>query len=126
MNIDDVIKAYVALRDGVEKVRTRHKEELSPYYEKMVKIEAWLQDQLQTQGLKNFKGTSGTAYLQEETSVTVADWEATLDYIRENEMWELLERRVSKSVVADHLESHDSVPPGVDMKRSTVVRVRRG
>ena len=126
MNIDDVIRGYVKLRDEKEELEKRHKEELAPVREKMQKIEAWLQDQLQEQGLTNFKGESGTAFLQEVSSATVADWDETLKFIRENEAWELLERRVSKTVVQDYLESHDDVPPGVAYKRETVVRVRRG
>ena len=126
MNIDDVIRGYVKLRDEKESLEKRHKEELAPIREKMQKIEAWLQDQLQQQGLTNFKGASGTAFLQEATSATVADWEETLNYIRNNDAWELLEHRVSKTVEQDFIEAKGSIPPGVNYKRETVVRIRRG
>lgn len=126
VNIDDVIGAYVALRDLIDETTKRHKEELAPHREKMAKIEAWLQNQLQTQGLQNFKGKSGTAFLKNVTGATVADWDATLPFIRDNNLWEMLERRVSKSVVEDYIEAHGEVPPGVNFTNETVVQVRRG
>jgi hypothetical protein len=126
MNIDDVIKAYVALRDKLDATVKRQKEEVAPIREQMGKIENWLQNQLQTQGLQNFKGASGTAFLKEVSSATVEDWDATLAFIKEQGAWELLERRVSKTVVEDFVESTGNIPPGVNLKRETVVQVRRG
>lgn len=125
MNIDDVIKGYVKMRDALDARVAEQKAELVPMRENMRKVEAWLQNQLQTQGLKNFKGASGTAFLKEVTSATVQDWDATLEFIRTNERWELLERRVSKTVVEDYAESTGEIPPGVELKREIVVQVRR-
>jgi hypothetical protein len=126
MNIDDVIKGYVKLRDELDARKKEQAMELAPLREKMDKIEAWLQNQLQSQGLKNFKGASGTAFLKEVTSATVQDWDATLAFIKEQDRWELLERRVAKTVVEDYVESTGEIPPGVELKRETVVQVRRG
>ena len=126
MNIDDVIKAYIAMRDDLDATVKRQKEEVAPLREKMHKLEVWLQNQLQTQGLQNFKSQSGTAFLKEVTSVTVESWEATLPFIQEKGMWDMLEKRVSKSVVEDYIESTGDIPPGVNVKRETVVQVRRG
>lgn len=126
VNVDDVIKAYVQMRDAADAMEKRHKEELAPGRDKMRKIELWLQNTLQSQGLSNVKSESGTAFLQGVASVKVQDWESLLAFIRERNMWELLDHRVSKSVVEAFLESTGRIPPGVDIKRETVVRVRRG
>lgn len=126
MNIDEVIKAYVAMRDELDETVRRQKEEVAPLREKMRKLEMWMQNQLQTQGLQSFKGQSGTAFLKNVSSVTVEDWDATLPFIRDQGMWDLLEKRVSKSVVEDYIESTGEIPPGVNVKRETVVQVRRG
>lgn len=126
MNIDDVIRGYVELRDQLDARKKEQAMELAPLREKMDKIEAWLQNQLQSQGLKNFKGASGTAFLKEVSSATVQDWDATLEFIKSQGRWELLERRVSKTVVEDYAETTGEVPPGVELKRETVVQVRRG
>ena len=126
MNVDDVIKGYIALRDKKEETERRHKEELAPLRDRMAKVEAWLHDHLLQHNLTNLKGASGTAFLQEATSVTVADWDAAFEFIQQEGAWELLEHRVSNSVVQDYIESKGVTPPGVNVKKELVVRVRRG
>jgi len=125
VNVDDVIKAYVQMRDAADALEKQHKEELAPMRDKMRKVEHWLQNTLQSQGLTNFKSENGTAFLQGVSSVKVQDWESLLAFIRDKNMWELLDHRVAKSVVEDYLESTGNIPPGVDIKRETVVRIRR-
>jgi hypothetical protein len=40
-------------------------------------------------------------------------------------MWDLIENRVSKSVVSDYLEETGDVIPGVNYEVAQVVRIRR-
>lgn len=125
--LDLVIAGVIAMRDKIDALKTQHKEQLAPLNQQMEKLEAYLQLQLVTLGTTSFtaKGT-GTAYLQNVVGVTVEDWDATLDFIKTHEMWELLERRVSKTVVQEYIESTKEVPPGVSVRQETEVRVRRG
>lgn len=127
VKLDIVIAGVIALRDQIDAAKTKHKEELAPLNSKMEKLEAYLQLQLRTLGTTSFtaKGT-GTAYLQKVVGVTVQDWDATLAWIKAGDLWEFLERRVSKTVVQEYMESTQEVPPGVDVRQETEVRVRRG
>jgi hypothetical protein len=126
VNTDDVIAAYVKFRDDKDTMESRHKEELAPLNDKMRKIEMWLQNQLQLQGLSNFKGEAGTAFLQTVSTMKVEDRESLFKHCAEQGNWELVDGRVSKSVVEDYIETHGKIPPGVSVKRETVVRIRRG
>lgn len=125
--LDLVIAGVIAIRDQIDDMKTAHKEQLAPLNQKMEKLEAYLQLQLTTLGTTSFtaKGT-GTAYLQNVVGVTVEDWDATLAFIKEQGLWEMLERRVSKTVVQEYMESTKEVPPGVKVRQETEVRVRRG
>lgn len=125
--LDLVIAGVIAIRDQIDAMKTVHKEQLAPLNQKMEKLEAYLQLQLTTLGTTSFtaKGT-GTAYLQNVVGVTVEDWDATLAFIKEQGLWEMLERRVSKTVVQEYMESTKEVPPGVNVRQETEVRVRRG
>lgn len=127
VKLDTVIAGVIALRDQIDAVKQGHKEQLAPLNQKMEKLEAFLQLQLTTLGTTSFtaKGT-GTAYLQNVVGVTVEDWDATLAWIKEGNLWEFLERRVSKTVVQEYMESTKEVPPGVNVRQETEVRVRRG
>lgn len=126
MNVDQVIAAYIKLRDTAEEIKERHKQELAKVNDQMHKLEGWLHKSLQAQGLTNFKGAAGTAFLQTVSSATVADRETFFNYVRENQAWELLESRCAKTVVDDYLESHGEAPPGIKHERTEVIRIRRG
>jgi len=127
VKLDSIITGVIALRDQIDALKQQHKEVLAPLNQKMEKLEAYLQLQLTTLGTTSFaaKGV-GTAYLQNVVGVTVEDWQATLDFIKDNELWELLERRVSKTVVQEYMESKGEIPPGVTVRTEVEVRVRRG
>ena len=115
------------MRDTIEAIKKEQKEALAPLNLKLEKLEAYLQLQLTTLGTTSFAAKGiGTAFLQNTVGVTVEDWDATLAFIKENELWELLEKRVSKSVVQDYMESQNQIPPGVKVRTEVEVRVRRG
>lgn len=126
MRVDDAIAAYIKLRDKKAEMAERHKEEMGPISEGMTKLENWLHRQMLNTGVDSFKADGvGTAFLQTMSSVTVKDWTAALNSIREEEEWSLLEARVSKSAVKDYLENKGHLPPGVELSEAMVVRVRR-
>ena len=123
--IDSVVEAYVRFRDAKTALKRKHSEELAPMVERMRTLEVWLQRELQRQGVQSFKTKQGTAFLQESNSATVHNWDETLGWILDKEEYAMLEARVSKSVVRDHIESTGEVPPGVNWRTETVCRVRR-
>jgi hypothetical protein len=126
MNADQVIQAYIHLRNKKEEMQTLQKTQLAPLNEQLDKLEAWLLNKLQTEGLTNLKSATGTAFTQVSTSVTCSDWAATLAWIKEHNAWEFRESRVSKSVVQEFIENNDGeAPPGVKVTREVEVRVRK-
>lgn len=125
MKVDAIVKGYIALRDKKTELKRKQQEEMAPLNEAMNKLEAWLQRELQRQGVQNFKTEEGTAFLQTDTRCTVKDWEACLNYILENEEYGLLEARVSKTAIRDVLENTGELVPGVSLTEETVCRVRR-
>ena len=58
-------------------------------------------------------------------SAVVSDWDAILDHVKENEAWELIERRVNKTAIKEFRDEHDDLPPGVSWNEAQVVNVRR-
>lgn len=120
MNIDEVIEAYVKLRDRKDQIKKRHGEELAPFDASMAKLEGKLQEAMQAQNVKSFKSDHGTAYTSELVSAKVVDFNDTLAYVRAHDRWDLLERRVNKTVVQDIGDV-----PGVEITRTLKVNVRR-
>ena len=123
--VDDVVKGYISLRDRKTKLKKEQAEELKPISEKMMVLENWLLRDLQTRKVESQKTKEGTAYITTMSAATVKDRDALFDFVRENKMWDLLENRVSKSVVRDYLEETGEVIPGVNYQETVAVRIRR-
>lgn len=122
----DVIAAYLKLREQKTEMADRHKDEMAPVNEKMTKLETFMLDLLNKANVDSmaFKGV-GTMFKKDTTSVTAEEWDATLQWIRDNNAWEFLERRVSKTVVMEYAEQNGEYPPGLKVTNATVVQVRK-
>ncbi len=120
MNVDALIEHYVRLRDAKDAMAARHKEELAPLNRDMDLLEQALKKLMETQNVKSFKSAHGTAYTSELASAKVVDFDAALAYVRTNDRYDLLERRVNKTVVQEIGDV-----PGVELTRTLKVNIRR-
>lgn len=125
LTVDQVIEGYMKLRLKKEAAEAKVKDELSTISQQMVKLETWLQQQAEAQGVTSFKTPHGTAFLQTVDFANVADWDATLNFIRTNDAYDMLERRVSKSAVRAYIDEHKQVPPGINYGTRINVNVRK-
>ena len=118
MDTGDIIRHYIKWRDQKKEIEERHKAELAPLKEKMEKAEAALQKIMLDSGLKQLKSTAGTAYIAEQVSTKVFDWEKTLEWVREHNRYDVLERRVNKTI------AQEEDIPGVEVSKRLKTNVR--
>ena len=124
-NVGDVIRTYMKLRDQKAAIEAEVKEQVSSIKAKMEKLEAYLKTQMDAQGLTSFKSDFGTAFLTTTDYANVADWDAVLGFIRENEAYDMLEKRISKIAVRGYIEANKAVPPGVTYGTKLEVNIRK-
>jgi hypothetical protein len=125
MTMDQIIQAYIKLRAARDELKKKQSAEMAPINENMFKLQNYLQKLLQESGQTSAKTASGTAFLQTDTSVAIEDWEGILAFIKANNLWAVLEKRVSKSVVTDYIESTGEVPPGLKISREISCHIRK-
>ena len=123
--IGKLVEGYIALRDKKAEMKARHEQELAPIQAMLDKIEVHLLQQMQEQGVESYRTAVGTAYTSTRTSATVADWDSLLSFVQANGLWQMLERRVSKTAVDEYAAVHKDLPPGVNFRSEVVVNVRR-
>jgi len=124
-NIGEVIRTYTKLRDQKAAIEGEVKERVSEIKAKLDKLEAYLKTQMDAQGLTSFKSDYGTAFLTTTDYANVADWDAVLTFIQENEAFDMLEKRISKIAVRGYIEQTKAVPPGVNYGTKLEVNIRR-
>src|SRR5262245_55048992 len=119
-----MIEKYLQLRNKVDAIKQQHKDQLEPYTTVMEQLENELLKHLNTAGVNSTNAPAGTAYKSTATSVTVSDWPKTLEHIRTNNLWDLLEARVGKTAAVEIIEETKKPIPGVTVSQAVVLRVR--
>lgn len=123
--VDDIVAAYVRLRDQKAELKAQQAEAMKPYDEALAKLEAEALQILSDTGVESMKTSAGTVYKSVATSATVQDKSAFMDYIREHQAFDLLDVRVNKTAVQDFVTENQDTPPGVVIRREMKVGFRR-
>ena len=125
MQINDIVQKYIQLRD----LKSKLKEEFVAKTEKvegaMTKIEVAILSHLEQTGADSIGTEFGTAYKATKTSATVQDWDEVLGFIQSQEMWNMLEHRVSKKAVEEFRNENNDLPPGIRWSEEVTVQIRR-
>jgi hypothetical protein len=125
VQVDDVVATYMKLRSQKESMEAEVKDRVSTIKAKMEKLEAWIKEQADIQGVRSFKTKHGTAFLTTTDYANVGDWDAVLDFIRTQEAFDMLEKRISKIAVRGYIEANKAVPPGVNYGTKLEVNIRK-
>lgn len=124
-SIEKIVNAYVQIRDQKKELADRHKEEIKPFNDKLKTLESVLLRELDNSGGESVRCKSGTVYRIHRTSSKVENWDEVLQFILDNELYHILEKRVSKSAVEEYVEANGEAPPGVAITTDATVGVRR-
>ena len=127
INADVVVEAYVRTRYMIKELEDK----ISEMKTFQAKKEEWLLAKLEEDGAKNIATKHGTVYATVFESVTVADAEEFLTWVKENDRFDCLEKRVAKNevlhIMGDSGDSGrpNSPPPGVNYVAIRKVNIRK-
>jgi hypothetical protein len=126
IDLNKVMKARLRLRDSRDELHRQYTEEDNKLKEKEERLDAAMLAFLNDTNQESARTTSGTVYKQEDIIPTGSDWERFYDWVKENDAFDALERRIKKGFVAEYMRAHEGAPPpGVSVLRKYAVRVRR-
>lgn len=121
-----LVKAYMNLRKARAELKAEFDVKDGELKQKMTKIENVLLAHLNESGQESAKTVYGTFYKQEEIRPMGSDWDAYYRFIKENDAWEGLEKRITRTFITQYMEANKgAIPPGVSVHREYVVRVRK-
>jgi len=122
--IHEMTAEYLNLRAKKKAAERVLKDRLQPVNARMTEIENLFLKYMQEQGTTSAPNAAGTPYQTTRTSVKVEDWPRTLEFIRDNELWHMLYRNVSKESVEGWLEEYGELPPGLAVSRTIAINVK--
>ena len=93
-------------------------------------IEARMDEYLTVHKVKNASTKAGVFFREMTVKPRATDWTAFYNWIKENDAFEFLHKRITADAVAAYMEQHKddevALPPGVAVEKEFVVRVRTG
>lgn len=134
--IDDIVEAYVGIRDSLGDARKKFKAYEAQCKADMLKLEVKLLEISRQLGVDSFKTKFGTAFKTDKDFARVSGpegWEALCKYMVENNDFGLVEKRVAKlhfkEVMATEAEKEENglapIEMGVEYVVEEVIQVRR-
>jgi hypothetical protein len=125
MKIETVIAKFLAVREKRAILKKEYEASDFRFKEAQDKIEGYLLEKLNEEGLESFKTATGTAYLSTETKAGCADWPNFWEWLAINKKFDMLEKRVAIKGILTYEEDTGALPPYINKMVERVVRVRR-
>lgn len=126
VNSAQLAKAYVKLREAKAKIMSDAEEAAAKLAAKMDVIEAEMLRFMNKNKINSIATTSGTFYKELDVKPSCSDWSAFYEWIKENDTFEFLEKRVTRNQIKEYMElNEDALPPGISVLKEYKVRVRR-
>ena len=126
MDMNRLVRAHLAIRDKRSHLKKEFETTDNDLKQKQARLEAEMLRFMQESDTESVRTEAGTIYQQESLKPAAADWDAFYNWIKENDAFDALEKRIKATFVKEFMEENDGeTPPGVSVYREYVARVRR-
>lgn len=121
--IDKLVNYYIQTRNFIAEIKKRQKEELAKPEHNIEVLAAELIKVLDGAGVQSARTKSGTVTLSTHNSASCSDPNVFIDYVREHDAYELINRHPNPTACKDFAKEHGNLPPGVKLNIKRTVRV---
>lgn len=123
--VDQRVGQYIQVRDALKALEEEYEKKKQPLVEVQNLLNGWLMDFLDKAGADSIKTAAGTCYLSTRYTASLADPDAFMKHVIENNRFELLDRRANATAVKDYVKEHGQLPPGANLSAMKTLGVRR-
>jgi hypothetical protein len=117
---------YLKIRDARAELSAKYAEEDKKLEEQMDVIEARLLEICKDTDAESLKTAAGTVMRRVATRYWTNDWDSMYNFVKENDAYGLLERRLHQTNMKQFLEENpDKFPPGMLLDSQYKITVRR-
>ncbi|NVN99281.1 MAG: hypothetical protein HXX17_08155 [Geobacteraceae bacterium] len=125
MKMDEIVKTYIQVREKKSQLKAAFEEEQAKYTALQDKLEALILAKFQEMGIESTRTDYGTATATTRSSVSLADPDAFFQFVKENDAFDMIERRPAKAAVEQYKQATGDLPPGLNWSETRVVSIRR-
>ena len=125
-NLEKTVKVYLNIRDAIEELKERQKEELAKLEEQYEVVSNYLLDFCNSQNLDSVKTSVGTVSRRVSSRYWTSDWDSLHRVIVEHNAFDLLEKRIHQGNMKQFIEENpEAFPPGLQADSKYTVQVRK-
>lgn len=127
MNPDKLVKLFIKTRETKAAAASEFKAQEAQFNAILDACENTLLAAADAAGVEGFKTEMGTTYVGTEVKYSIADDTAFKTFLEgQEDKYGFFERRISSTRVAEYMKQHEDVPPpGLNLFRTRVMRVRK-
>ena len=126
LNLEETVNVYLKIRDAIEALKERQKEELAELEQQYEVVSNTLLDFCNAQNLDSVKTKAGTISRRVSSRYWTSDWDSLNRVILEHDAIYLLERRIHNGNMKQFLEENpEAFPPGLQADSKYTVQVRK-
>lgn len=125
MNYEKVARVYRKIRDKRAELKREFEAQDHVLRDQLEQLEHALLNEFNESGSTSVKTDSGIIFTQEELKASVADWGAYVAWMRENDAFEMVQKRPAITEVRKYMDEYGDIPPGLNIHRQRVIRIRK-
>lgn len=125
MDAQQLIEKFVQVRDKRAEIKQEYEAKDEKYRAAQEMIKRELLKHMESVNSTQLKGDAGTAYRNLVRRFGAADWNQVWGFIKENDRFDMLEKRLGQKAMADYLDETGEMPPGVNLHQEYDVTIRR-
>jgi hypothetical protein len=127
MNTDQLVEAFITLRNERDRLRNEYEIKDSVVKNEMTVLEQELLAICNETNATSIKTDKGTVIRKLTERYFCSDWDNFRDYVLKHQALELLERRIHQGNFKEFISERekDGLPPGVNVMREFGVTVRK-
>ena len=124
--LDKLAAIYIKIRDAKDKLTADYKQQYANLEEQMGVLETEMLETCKTMNADSIRTKAGTIIRSIKSRYWTNDWDSMYRFIKENDAYGLLEKRLHQTHMKEFLsENPDLLPMGLNVESEYTVVVRR-
>lgn len=122
--LSQLARIYRKMKTRMDEINKAYDTEMETLKENLEAIKNEIKDQMKAQGATSIKTDFGTISLVTKTRYSTQDWDSFKRFVVDNDVVDLLEKRIAQANMSKFLEENPSlVPPGLNSMSEYEIRV---
>ena len=122
------VKVFIKMRDARAALKAEFERKDEVIKAQQEKVHDYLLGELNKlgDGAQSITTEFGTVYRDVEIKPSCQDWAIFWSFMRENDMLELMEKRLGRNAIKKYMDENEGrLPPGISVFKEATVKIRR-